>query len=107
MNFEQAKALIEYESLKGVAYTSRHGHYPDSSRFDEILKALRVIHHELRHQQTIDRKLAAALFVINDQVQGNMAGAHAKGIKIDFSAEDYVQINQLLYAIFEGWEDVD
>jgi hypothetical protein len=106
MNFEQAKALIEHECFKGVAYTSRHGEYPDRARFGEILEALRVIHHELRGHDTIDRKLASALFVISDQVQGNMSGAHEKGIKIDFSYEQFFELNRLISAIFEDC-DVD
>ncbi|HWQ90232.1 MAG TPA: hypothetical protein VN673_01080 [Clostridia bacterium] len=107
MDFEQARALIEYEASKGIAYTSRYGEYPDRARVSKILEALRVIHQQLRGQLTIDRKLAACLFVINDQVQGNMAGARAKGIPIseEFSNEGYFQINGLLYAIFEDWED--
>jgi hypothetical protein len=109
MNFAQAKSLIEHESMEGVACTSRHGKYPDRTRVDEILEALRVIHDKLRGETTIDRKLAASLFVINDQVQGNMAGAWAKGIPIpeEFSGESYFEINELLYAIFEDWAETD
>jgi len=107
MDFEQAKALVEYEAYHGIAYTSRHGAYPDRGRVGEISEALRVIHQHLRAQATIDRKLATCLFIINDQVQGNMAGAKAKGIPVsgEFTHESYFQINQLLYAIFEDWED--
>jgi hypothetical protein len=108
MTFEQARALIEHEALAGVAYTSRYGEYPSRGRVGEILEALRTIQRELKGQEVIDRKLAAFLFIINDQVQGNMAGAQAKGIPIseEFSSLSFFEINDLLYAIFEDWEDV-
>ena len=107
MTFDEAKALIEYEMLEGVAYTSRFGAYPDRVRVEEILEALRTIHRELRGQSVIDRKLAASLFVINDQIHGNMAGAEAKGIPIpnEFSALGIFEINELMYAIFEDWDE--
>lgn len=108
MTFEEATVLMEYEMLEGVAYTSRHGVYPDRARVEEILEALRVIQRELRGQAVIDRKLAACLFVINDQVQGNIAGAKAKGIPIseEFCRLSFFEISDLLYAIFEDWEDI-
>ena len=68
MTFEEVCALINYEAMQGVAYTSRYGKYPDRDRVTEILDALRIIHRELMGQTVIDRKLASFLFVINDQV---------------------------------------
>jgi aminoglycoside phosphotransferase len=107
MTLEEARVLLEYEATEGLAYTSRYGAYPDRARMEEIKEALRTIHRELRGQAVIDRKLAAFLFAINDQVQGNMSGAEAKGIPIseEFSTEGFFDINGLLYAIFEDWED--
>ena len=35
MDFEEAKSIIIYESTEGVAYTSRHGAYPDRERVDQ------------------------------------------------------------------------
>jgi hypothetical protein len=107
MTFEEAKALIENEMLEGVAYTSRFGKYPDRERVEEILGALRTIHCELRGQSVIDRKLAASLFIINDQVHGNMAGAQAKGIPIseEFCTLSVFEITDLMYAIFEDWDE--
>jgi hypothetical protein len=107
MTFEEARAIIEFEASEGVVYTSRHGLYPDRARVEEILEALRTIHRELRGQAVIDRKLAACLFIINDQVQGNIAGAEAKGISIsdEFCRLSFFEISELLYAIFEDWDD--
>lgn len=90
-----------------MACTSRHGAYPDRARVAEILEALRTIHRELKGQTVLDRRLAASLFTINDQVQGNMGGALAKGIPIpeEFSTLSIFEISDLMYAIFEDWEE--
>ena len=107
MTLDEARSLIEYEALEGIAVSSRHGEYPDRARVEEILEALRTLHRELRGQETLDRKLAACLFILNDQVQGNMAGAQAQGIPVpeEFSGTGFFEINQALYAIFEDWEE--
>ena len=72
-----------------------------------MIEALKVIYEDLKDEDVIERQLAASLFVLNDQVQGNMAGAKEKGIEVpvEFSDEIYPQINDLLYAIFEDWDD--
>ena len=107
MTFEEARTLIEYEVSEGVAYTSRFGEYPERARVEQILEALRTIHRELRGQTVIDRQLASMLFALNDQVQGNMNGAIAKGIPVpeEFSTVSFFEIADLLYAIFEDWEN--
>jgi hypothetical protein len=106
MTFEEARAIIEFESSEGVATTSRHGVYPDRARVEEILEALRTIQRELKGQTVIDRKLAASLFVISDQVQGNMDGALARGIPIseEFSTLSFFEMDELILAIFEDWD---
>jgi len=108
MTFEEARAIIEFEASEGVAYTSRHGVYPDRARVEEILEALRTIHQELKGQTVIERKLAAMLFVISDQVQGNMGGASGRGIPIpeEFSTLSFFEIEDLILAIFEDWDEV-
>ena len=107
MTFEEARAIIEFEASEGVVYTSRHGVYPDRARVEEILEALRVIHRELKGQAVIDRKLAAALFVISDQVQGNMYGALARGIPIteEFRTLSFFEMDGLILGIFEDWDE--
>lgn len=106
MNYEEARRLVIAESLEGIAYTSRSGHYPSLAEAAPLLSALGVIHESLRGQPTIDRGLAAALFSINDQVQGNMDGALSKGIPVpnEFLKRIYPELNGLLYAIFEDHE---
>ena len=107
MTFEEAKAIIEFEASEGVAYTSRHGVYPDQVRVAETLEALRTIHRDLKGQTVIDRKLAASLFVISDQVQGNMNGALARGIPIteEFRTLSFFEIDVLILGIFEDWDE--
>lgn len=107
MTFEEARALIEFEASEGVAYSSRHGVYPDRARLAEILEALRTIHRELKGQTVIDRELAALLFAINDQVHGNLWSAIANGIPIseEFSTLSFFEMTDLMYAIFEDWDD--
>jgi len=107
MTFEQARAIIEFEASEGIVYTSRHGVYPDRARVQEILEALRTIHRELKGQTVIDRKLAALLFVISDQVQGNMGGALERGTPIseEFSTLSFLEIDELILAIFEDWDE--
>ena len=107
MNLTEAKELLFKESMEGVAYTSRFGEYPDKEHGLKIIEALKVIYEELKDEDVIERQLAASLFVLNDQVQGNMAGAKDKGIEVpvEFRDEIYPQINDLLYAIFEDWDD--
>lgn len=103
MNFEEAIKVIEYEASEGIAYTSRVGTYPSKAEVKQLLLALEVIHDNLKGEALISRNLAASLFIINDQIQGNYDGALAQGIEIssDFDDEDVAQINELLYAIFE------
>ena len=107
MTFDEARAIIEFEALEGVVYTSRHGVYPDRARVEEILEALRTIHRELKGQTVIDRKLAALLFIISDQVQGNIGGTLEKGIPIseEFCTLSFFEIDELISAIFEDWDE--
>ena len=109
MTFAEARALIAHEVTEGVAYTSRFGEYPDRAKVEQILEALRTIHRELRGQTVIDRQLAAHLFILMDQVQGNMNGALLKGIPVpeEFSSAGFFEIDDLLYAIFEDWENIE
>ena len=109
MTFEEAKAIIEFEASEGVVLTSRHDVYPDRARVEEILDALRTIHRELKGQTVIDRKLAALLFIIIDQVQGNMGGALERGIPIseEFSTLSFFEIDDLILAIFEDWDEAN
>jgi len=109
MTFEEARAIIEFEASEGIAYTSRHGVYPIRARVEEILEALRTIHRALKGQTVIDRKLAASLFVISDQVQGNMGGALERGIPIseEFSTLSFFEIDDLILAIFEDWDEAN
>ena len=103
MNFDEAKKIIQYESMDGIAYTSRFGDYPSKAELKKLLEALETVHQHLDGATTIDRSLAASLFVISDQVQGNYNGALDKGISLnsDFDADDLIELNELLYAIFE------
>ena len=107
MNLTEAKEVLFKESMEGVAYTSRFGEYPDRSQGLKIIEALRVIYKELKGEEVIDRQLAASLFVINDQVQGNMAAAEANGVKTpeEFSENIFPEINELFCAIFEDWDE--
>ena len=106
MDFEEAKSIIIYESTEGVAYTSRHGAYPDRERVDQIIEALKTINEKITGDDAMDRKLAAALFVINDQYQGNMSGASSKGVELEEDVFDnFIEINEMLYCIFEDWDN--
>ena len=107
MTYEEARAIIEFEASEGVACTSRHGVYPDRVRVEEILEALRTIHQALKGQTVIDRKLAASLFVISDQVQGNMDGALARGIPIteEFRTLSFFEIDVFILGIFEDGDE--
>lgn len=106
MTYEQARDVIIAESLDGIAYTTRFGQYPSAADVANLLRALTVVRDGIRGHDTIERQLAAALFVINDQVQGNMDGALAKGIPVpkDFQESVFPELNGLLYEIFEDHE---
>lgn len=103
MDINEAQAIIESESLEGIAYSTKYGEYPDVKKVKMIVEALKVIHANLKGATSIDRGLASSLFIINDQVQGNMAGALSNGIDVPtiFIEKYFYEINDLLYAIFE------
>lgn len=109
MNAEEARALILRESTEGIAYSSRWGKYPDRAHFSQIIEAIQILHRNNRGQKQVDRELVAALFVIGDQVQGNLDGAISKNIEIPawFQEEGIVELTSALYAIFEDHDELE
>ena len=107
MNLTDTTEIIFIESLEGLAVTSREDKYPTKNEAMPLLQALSFIYKHLQDEDIIERKLAASLFVLNDQVQGNMLATKAKGLDIpkEFSDEVFPQINDLIYAIFEDWDE--
>lgn len=103
MNPTEAYALILKESEEGIAYTSRMGDYSSKENFYRMIEAIGILTEDLRGQENVDRKLFGALFVIGNQVEGNLHGALAKGICVPdwLWDEGIVALNESLYAIFE------
>lgn len=102
MSPTEAYDLVVKESEEGIAYTSRMGDYSTKEHFYKIIDAINILAKELQGKENIDRKLASALFVIGNQVEGNMHGALAKNIKIPewLWDEGIVALNEALYEIF-------
>ncbi len=102
----EAKEIIIRESKEGIAYTSRMGDYSSREHFYKVIEAIGVLNVELRGQKKVDRDLFAALFVIGNQVEGNMHGALAKNLPLPdwLWDEGIVALNDALYGIFEDYE---
>jgi hypothetical protein len=109
MNPDEARKIILRESREGIAYTSRMGDYSTKDHFYEVIDAIRVLNCSLRGKQEIERELFAALFVLGNQVEGNLHGALAKGIPVPewLWDEGIVALNEALYAIFEDYDNME
>ena len=104
MTIEEAKTRVYHEASDGLAYTSRMGDYSSEENFILLLEAIRVITESLRGQDLVDRSLFSSLFVIGNQLEGNVHGALAKGLKVPGWLWDkgIVDLNEALYEVFEG-----
>jgi len=103
MTIEEARRIILAESMEGIAYTSRMGEYGTKERFSQLIEAINTLGTELAGQKNVERELFAALFVLGNQVEGNVHGALAKGLAVpDWLQEDgLAQLNEALNGIFE------
>jgi len=103
MTPSEAYELILQESVNGIAYLSRMGNYGTPERFHQIIDAINLLQKELRGRTEVSREWFAALFVLGNQIDGNVAGAIDKGLSVpDWLLGDGIaSLNEALYAIFE------
>jgi len=104
MTPEEAKKRIHHEASDGIAYSSRMGDYSDEDNFSLLIEAIQTISNSLKGQETVERSLFSALFVIGNQVEGNVHGALSKGLTVPEWLWDkgIVDLNEALYEVFEG-----
>ena len=84
MDFPQAKKIIQFHALGGIAYTSRFGEYPSREKLSELTDALALIVQVVCFNKNIEKELAGWLLVLPDQIQGNFNGALQKGIVLKY-----------------------
>ena len=107
MTIEEATEIIFIESMEGLAVTTQQGQFPTHGEATPLINALDFVYKQLQNEELMNRRLAASLFVLHDQLQGNMLTAHTKGLKVPdvFSDEVFPKISDLIYAIFEDWDE--
>ena len=104
MTLEESLAKIEHETNRGIAYGSRMGDYGTKESFAELIKAIGVVRDHIEGQTTVDRRLVGNLFVLGNQVEGNVHGALAKGLSVPEWLWDQgiIDLNQVLYEVFDA-----
>ena len=102
MTPEEARQKIIKEATEGIAYGSRMGDYGSKESFYELITAIRTIRDDLKGVELVDRELFAHLFTIGNQVEGNVHGALAKGLKVPdwLWDEGLVDLIEALYEVF-------
>lgn len=103
MDFDDAKslALAEGSGEQGLCVDLRMGRIPTPQRMARLLRALEVIYQPLCGSQTIDRRLAGALYGLAFHVQGEidqmLAGGHV--IPEAFIEHDMVKMFLLVESV--------
>ncbi len=83
MTEPEAKEILTYESSSsaGIVVSVRMGNDPGPERFDRVLAALRVVYDSLGDSQSIDRRLAYALFGLANYAEAEISSWEARGKK--------------------------
>ena len=108
MTAEEAKKFIYLHGCEGdgAAYNSRLGEYPEPELVNDLVDSMRIVFQSTRGDDLLDRRLAAALFSLINQLEGNYARAVDSGEEIRHDLDvDLARLNDSAMAIFEDWEE--
>ncbi len=106
MNPEEAVKLILREShvgTNGVLAMVRRGEDPGAQRMRDLIRALKTIFDLLQTQTELDRRLAAALFVLGSDVPLSISSWASKGHlwRKGFMEEEVYEMLVAVQSIFD------
>lgn len=106
MTADEARDVILFEGWPDLREEAmfvmvRMGDDPGSQRMQRLLEAMNLTHKSLRGQQSIDRKLAGALWLLGDTLLTNYQSWAAQGRKWrDDFEQEILEVFDLCEAIF-------
>ncbi len=106
MNADEALKIVYHESfdLDGIVTETRGGKLPAPERMKALHDALTVMFHHLQSSDTLDRRLANALFGLSFHVESNVANLHrhTQSVPQDFFDNSLMPLLLLIESIFEN-----